>query len=372
MVSNAAAHTDMDTVWHIEPPETAVRWPLTSTVGPGLSGAIAATTAIAGYDRATGRVIYRGRDAAEIATSLDFETAAFFLLTGHLPSPVADDAADDARAAVDFTAFRHAARTARTIPPPVRGMLDQAPTDASALARLRAGLSALGCLDDPPHGTETSTDTALLAAATIIGHAVGIVAHLARRATAPVTPPVTPESVEVSLSATLTAMRATSADEASAPIGAPSLDSVLIAVADDDLEPATFSALVVASCLADPVSAVVAGLSALDGRWSPEKLVALPTAHSRDARIPLLQKQKIIGSTGTADTTDADADAADDGNVDGLAQTAAVALTVLGVEVMVVPAVLALGRLVGMLARIREYRADVRIFRPFARYVERD
>ena len=73
--------------WQADGP---LSWPLTSEVGPGLSGVIACETEVSWLDPWSGLLMYRGVPVERMAGAVGFEEVAYLLITGTRPE---DDAA---------------------------------------------------------------------------------------------------------------------------------------------------------------------------------------------------------------------------------------------------------------------------------------
>jgi citrate synthase len=112
-----------------------VDWPVTTDVGPGLSGVIAGETRVMWLDPSSGRLAYRGVPIETLAAAPDFEAAAFLLITG---ATVGDDP-------LLFDRFRGTLRSSRQLPPPVLDLVDGLGPSVHPTRALRAGVSALGC-----------------------------------------------------------------------------------------------------------------------------------------------------------------------------------------------------------------------------------
>ena len=63
-----------------------ITWPVTTTVGPGLEGAIACETKVGYVNGQKGRLIYRGYDIFDLCASSSFEEVSYLLLYGRLPT----------------------------------------------------------------------------------------------------------------------------------------------------------------------------------------------------------------------------------------------------------------------------------------------
>ncbi len=62
-----------------------LQWPVTTQVGPGLEGVIAATTRVMWLDPSSGMLAYRGVPIEELADRRTFEEVTHLLVTGRGP-----------------------------------------------------------------------------------------------------------------------------------------------------------------------------------------------------------------------------------------------------------------------------------------------
>lgn len=83
----AAKRAANDTGNEPEPEMTQpVSWPVTSTVGPGLEGAIACESKVGYVNGAKGWLVYRGYDIFELCAHATYEEVCYLLLHGDLPT----------------------------------------------------------------------------------------------------------------------------------------------------------------------------------------------------------------------------------------------------------------------------------------------
>ncbi len=100
----------------------------------------AGPTAVSMIDEAAGGLRYRGYALNELTERASFEEVAYLLLHERLPS------------ASELNSFRALLRAQRTLPAPLRRMLEQMPHGAHPVEVLRLGVDALGCLE--PEGPD--------------------------------------------------------------------------------------------------------------------------------------------------------------------------------------------------------------------------
>lgn len=63
-----------------------INWPVTSTVGPGLEGAIACESKVGYVNGSKGWLVYRGYDVFELSANANYEEVCYLLLHGELPT----------------------------------------------------------------------------------------------------------------------------------------------------------------------------------------------------------------------------------------------------------------------------------------------
>jgi len=200
----------------------------------GLDDVVVAETILSDVDGVAGRLVIRGRTAAEVADGSPFERTAERLFEGlvaDLPSGAAFDRELGSARAEVFD------RLEPLIPhlaamPPIEGV--------------RAGVAYL------PDGDDAVTAIRLLAAPAVL---LGAVERCANGGTAIGPDPSLPHAVDLLRMAGL----------AHEPARASALDAYLSLVSDHGLNASTFAARVAASTRAGLTSAVLAGISALKG-----------------------------------------------------------------------------------------------------------
>lgn len=209
----------------------------------GLEGIVAATTAISLVDGTAGRLIYRGYNIHDLATTSTFEEVAHLLWFGHLPNQQ------------ELSDLHEKFVAQRDIPEHVLQIIRELPTDTNPMDALRTAASAWGALktsgiegkpdvhqaiaitarlplfmaafDRHRHGKEILTSRAEL------GHAANYLYLLTGEL---------PKDEHVR-----------------------GLNSYLVLLADHGMNASTFTARIVASTESDIVSSLVAAIGALKG-----------------------------------------------------------------------------------------------------------
>jgi citrate synthase len=192
------------------------------------------------------------------------------------------------------------------------------------------------------------------------------------------------------------------------------LDLLWVLYAAHGLDAPTFTSMVVASCLADPYANIVAGLSALRGgrsggaadqvleqllpiadtrsatRWVESTLAAggviagfgHPAYRMPDPRVVILRKEVAAAARrhGRPELFEI-ARAVEEAATSALAPRGihininfygALLFHLLGAEAAVVPCLMAVGRMAGTTALVREALDTIRLYRPLCRYVGDD
>ncbi|MBD3166955.1 hypothetical protein GF324_10175 [bacterium] len=372
--------------------EPSLTWPVTTETGPGMEGVIACETRVAWVDPAGGGIYYRGVPAVDLARTQTYEQVAFLLIEGKQ----ADEHPDE------FAGFRDRLREARRIPAPVVDVVRNLPRDTHPTRLLRAGVSALGCFmmssDEDRYGTRHWQDLE------IVGQLTRLVGEVARhRRGLPAGDPACDCSLAAGL---LEAIN----DREPTPEETARLDMAWVFYADHGLDAPAFTGMVVGSALADPYYNIVAGLSALrgakqggTGEYVLHELLKLRDPHvarawargmlaqgwripgfghrlyrQPDPRVEEIKQQvrALADQKGQKMLVDV-AEAVEDEVTSRLAQKgvhaninlySAVLFHLLGSEPEMVPCLYAVGRVAGMVARVREYLAHNRLFRPLEIY----
>lgn len=125
----------------VEPQFTQkVKWPITSTVGPGLEGAIACESAVGYVNGTAGKLIYRGYDIFDLCAHAGYEEVSYLLLHGELPN------------AAQLRDFKEQLVRYRSVPMTLRQLMALPIEGMNGMAALRLGTLLL-------RQTLTSLDT---------------------------------------------------------------------------------------------------------------------------------------------------------------------------------------------------------------------
>jgi 2-methylcitrate synthase len=100
-----------------------------------LSAVVAGTTALCTVGRTGNDLHYRGYDILEIAEACEFEEIAYLLVHDKLPTQV------------ELTAYKRTLRALRTLPAPLRAVLELLPAATHPMDVMRTAVSALGCME---------------------------------------------------------------------------------------------------------------------------------------------------------------------------------------------------------------------------------
>lgn len=103
--------------------------------GAGLRGQVAGTTALCTVGQAEAGLTYRGYDIADLAQHTRFEEVAYLMLYGHLPNYD------------ELTAYQDKLRGLRSLPKPLKEVLERMPRDTHPMEVMRTGCSMLGTLE---------------------------------------------------------------------------------------------------------------------------------------------------------------------------------------------------------------------------------
>jgi citrate synthase len=366
---------------------------VTSQVAAGLEGVIATTTRVMWLDPSSGTLAYRGVPIEELAGSRSFEEVAHLLITGTSFDGDLDG----------YAGFANRLRTSRHLPGQVVELIRDLSPSVHPTRQLRAGISALGC-HEMTASDELSGDRHWRELR-IVGQVAAVAGEVAsHRAGRP-----TPELADdVGLAeAMLRCLTGRSPD----PEDIALLDLIWVLYAAHGLDAPTFTSMIVASCLADPYSNIVAGLSALRGHRqggasemvlrqlrelkSPsdaEDFVRRTLAeggmiagfghrsyHMPDPRVVILRRElaALARRRGRGELFEAaralEAAAstvlAARGVFVNLNFYAAPIFSLLGADDHFAPCLFAVGRMAGLVALVREAIDSIRLIRPLSRYV---
>jgi len=368
-------------------------WPVTTDVGPGLTGVVALETRVMWLDPSSGQLAYRGVPIEALASHMDFEGVAFLLITGSRPE----------EAPGDFEVFRTSLRKSRALPPDAVELIRSLDPEIHPMRLLRAGLSVVGCheltVDDDLAGERQWQELR------VVGQVAALVAEICRHRSGQ---PTRPEREDCSLAE---GVLAALTGREPAPEEVRALDLLWVLYAAHGLDAPTFTSMIVASCLADPYYNFVAGLSALRGpkTGGAAETVLEQILHHHDAVAAEIWARRTIDGGGiiagfghrayhmpdprVVMLRKEVAAMARDRNRSGLFDVArAVEMTatatlaargihinvnfygallfhLLGADPQLVPCLMAVGRMAGTTALVREALSTIRLYRPLSRYV---
>ena len=378
--------------WQSDAP---LAWPVQTDVGPGLRGVIAGETEVSWLDPAAGILLYRGIPVERLAGAVTFEEVAYLLIAGKTAEASPDPEPSTGEAA--FASFCDQLRSSRALPEAVVALLRSIDPAVHPTRILRAGVSALGY--------DELSGNSLWRELRIVGQVAALVAHIAcHRRSAPLRAAANRGSLAQGMLQALTGATPAAEDVRL-------LDTLWVLYADHGLDAPSFTSMVVASCHADPYYNVVAGLSALRGPQLGgatesvlEQLLPLRSADEArawvrstvaagqaiagfghrmytipDPRAVVLRRELAIAArrrgqahlfaVARAVEDEATMLLAPKGVHINLNFYAALLFHLLGAQAPLVPCLYAVGRMAGLLARVREVLAKGRLYRPLSRYV---
>lgn len=206
----------------------------------GLEGIVAATTALSKVEGAAGRLIYRGYNIHDLATTTSFEEVAHLLWFGHLPNKT------------ELADLKSKLAAERAMPTCVLKVISDLPTTAEPMDVLRTAASAWGA--SAIKGKPTIEQAIAITARFPVFLAAF---HRLRNDLEPLNPQ--PELGHAANYLYLLNGKQPDQQHVKA------LDAYLVLLVDHGMNASTFTARVVASTESDIVSAVVAALGALKG-----------------------------------------------------------------------------------------------------------
>jgi citrate synthase len=216
-----------------------------STARAGLRDVIACDSRICFVDGDTGRLVYRGYDAIELAERSSFEEVAYLLWYGRLPGKT------------EFDAFLDGFIGSMDLPTETVMILRMFPRAATPMEVLRTAVSSMGHWD--PDSGNTRLDACLRKAQRLTERIPLIVTshQRLRSGLEPLAPPPA-KSIAHNLLYTL---NGTDPD----PHMVKALDAALILHADHELNASAFAARVTAATMSDMYSSVTSAIGALKG-----------------------------------------------------------------------------------------------------------
>jgi len=213
----------------------------------GLEGVPVAESALSSIDGAAGRLVYRGYDIAELAREASYEEVLYLLWYGELPTRE------------ELAAFETRLTEERAVNPGVYDALRElADAGERPMAALRTAVSMLSA-NDPAEPAPGDTEALLEQGRRITAKVPTVLAAYdrIRRGEEPVEP-----DPELGYAANFLYMLTGETPDG---VSAETFDQALILHADHGLNASTFTAIVIASTLADAYSAVTGGVAALSG-----------------------------------------------------------------------------------------------------------
>lgn len=220
-------------------------WPVQVNIGKGLEGAITCESKIGYVHGDKGWLVYRGYNIFDLAANSSFEETSYLLLFGKLPSKK------------ELSDFDAKLKGYRKVPSQVIDTLKAIPKETHPMAALRSGISVLGCLD--PTADDMSVENETEISIRLIAQMATVAAAFARIREGK--EPVEPDNSLTHTGNFLYMMRGSKADELMERI----MDVSLILHADHGMNASTFTTMVVNSSLSDMYSSIVAGIGSLKG-----------------------------------------------------------------------------------------------------------
>jgi len=217
-------------------------------VKKGLEGVVVAESSLSYIDGSIGKLVYRGYAIEDLAREASFEEVLYLLWHGELPTRD------------ELAAFESEMAAERAIDDDVVAALsDLAAADERPMAALRTGVSMLSAFEPEPGADPRDLDATLRKGRRITAKVPTILAAYdrLRRGEDPVAP-----REDLDLAPNFLYMLT---GEEPDDVAAETMDMALTLHADHGLNASTFTAMVVASTLADVYNGVVAGIGALSG-----------------------------------------------------------------------------------------------------------
>ncbi|MFB6152862.1 MAG: citrate synthase [Halodesulfurarchaeum sp.] len=221
---------------------------MTDDLHKGLEGVLVAESALSSIDGDAGRLIYCGYPIEDLAADASYEEVLYLLWHGHLPD---EDELDS---------FAGAMATERAVDPSVYDQLEAlAEAGERPMAALRTGVSALSANEPEPEADPEDLEASLRKGRRITAKIPTVLAAFDRLRKGE--DPVEPREDLSHAANFLYMLNGEEPDDVAAEV----FDMALILHADHGLNASTFTAMVVASTLADVYSAVTGGIGALSG-----------------------------------------------------------------------------------------------------------
>jgi 2-methylcitrate synthase len=209
----------------------------------GLRGVVAGTTSICTVGAGGDSLRYRGYDVDDLAEQAVFEEVAHLLLYGELPNRS------------ELEAYQKRLRGMRTLPTPLKEVLERIPPSAHPMDVLRTGCSMLGSIEPERDflQQDEKADRILATLPSMLGYWVNFVKKGKR------VDPTTDEPTIAGQLLRLLAGREPTDDQRRF------MEASLILYAEHEFNASTFTARVIAGTLSDMHSAVTGAIGALRG-----------------------------------------------------------------------------------------------------------
>jgi citrate synthase len=221
---------------------------MSQEVQKGLEGVVVAESSLSAIDGDAGRLIYRGYPIEDLAEGASYEEVLYLLWHGELPT------------ATELATFSEEMAAERAVGDDVLALVaDLVAAEERPMAALRTATSMLSAYEPESGAEDGDLDAALRTGRRITAKMPTVLAALERlrRGEEPVAP-----REDLSHAANFLYMLE---GEAPDDVAADAIEKALILHADHGLNASTFTAMVVASTMADMYSAVTAGVAALAG-----------------------------------------------------------------------------------------------------------
>lgn len=246
-------------------------------VPKGLYNVVIGETSIA-KSGSDGSLIYRGYKIEDLFKNTSYEETAYLILNGMLPT----------RAELDR--FKETLRRERAVPASVYKGLGNVSANATEMDLVRTAVSMLGCVEST-RPTEEQRDSLIAKMPVLVANC-----HRIKEGKQPVSA-ASDQDTAYAMLEMITGSKPSSAEVRA-------FEQELIFYMEHDMNASTFTVTVVASTLADPYSAVTAGVSALKGplhgganEKAIEMLLAIGSKSNAKSYIEgiLAKNQKVYG-----------------------------------------------------------------------------
>jgi len=221
---------------------------MTDELRKGLEGVLVAESGMSYIDGEAGRLVYRGYDIGDLAAAASYEEVLYLLWNGELPTRE------------ELESFAASMATERAVDDDVLDALDAlARAEERPMAALRTGVSMLSASEPEADADPEDSEAARRMGRRIVAQFPTIIAAYdrCRRGEEPVEP-----REDLGYAANFLYMLT---GEEPTDVAEETFDMALILHADHGLNASTFTAMVIASTLADLYSAVTGGIGALSG-----------------------------------------------------------------------------------------------------------